>query len=179
MENKTINLIAAVAIDGAIGGNGKLLWKIPKDLEFYKAKTYGNVVIMGLETYKTLPKVALKGRHTVVVCKVCEYDKIKGEAPDNVKFGFNIQEALDVAKVLAETYKCNIFIAGGASIYEQMMEYCDYAFITWVDKTFEKKADKYFSISKFLSIFDLISESEIKSYYRTNYLFATYKRKEL
>lgn len=188
MENKTmkedmptINLIAAVALDGSIGTQGKLLWKIPKDLEFYKAKTLENVIIMGLETYKTLPKVALKDRHTVVVCKIDEHLKSLVTS-ENTHFAFTIQHALRVAKDLAKFYNCNIFIAGGASIYEQMMRYCDYAFITWVDKTFEKKADKFFSIPNFLTTFELISESiwhgkHARAY--PPYKFVTYKRKKL
>lgn len=175
----TINLIAAVAVDGSIGANGKLLWKIPKDLEFYKAKTWQNVIIMGLETYKTLPKVALKGRHTVVLCRVCEHQRSL-TTPENVYFAFSIQDALRVAKDLAKFYGRDIFIAGGASIYEQMLEYCDYGFITWVDKTFEEKADKFFPIPKFLTTFELISESiwhgkHARAY--PPYKFTVYKKK--
>ena len=157
-HSPTVNLIAAVAVDGSIGGDNKLLWKIPKDLEFYKAKTYSNVIIMGLKTYNTLPKVALKNRHTVVICNVLEF-LAHSNTLDNVHFTFSIDDALRVAKDLAKFYRKNIFIAGGASIYEQMMEYCDFAFITWVDKTYENKADTFFPVSNFLTTFELISES--------------------
>lgn len=173
----TINLIAAVAVDGSIGGNNKLLWKIPQDLEFYKAKTLDNVIIMGLETYKTLPKVALKGRHTVVVCRVCEHPRGLVN-PENVHFAFSIDDSLRVAKDLAKFYGRDIFIAGGASIYEQMLEHCDFAFVTWVDKTFKEKADKFFPIQNFLTTFELVSESDYNSYYKLNYKFTTYKRKK-
>ena len=159
INQPSINLIAAVAVDGSIGAQGKLLWKIKADLAYYKARTYGNVIIMGLETFKTLPKIALKGRKTVVLCKVDEYDDGRSVIYDNVKFAFNINDALIVAKELANHYGCNdIYVAGGASIYKQLMSKCEYAFITWVQKSYSD-ADKHFPIQEFLSTFDLISES--------------------
>jgi dihydrofolate reductase len=180
-HSPTINLIAAVALDGSIGKEGKLLWKIPKDLKFYKAKTWGNVVIMGLETFKTLPKVALKGRHTIVLCNVCEYDKMGNDAPDEVKFAFNIEDALIVAKDEAKFYGSKeIIIAGGESIYRQMLEYCEYAFITWVDKRYSDRADKFFPITELYQGFEMISESIWHGKHAREYppyKFTLYKRK--
>lgn len=180
-HSPTVNLIAAVAVDGSIGANSKLLWKIPKDLDFYKARTWDNVIIMGETTYETLPKVALKGRTTVVVSK--KYTEKLPFAPideenDLVVFVRNPNQAINMAKLIAIRKDCDIYVAGGASIYEQMIEYCDYAFITWVNKTFEEKADKFFPIPKFLTTFEFVSESEYNSYYNLNYKFTTYKRKK-
>lgn len=179
----TINLIAAVAVDGSIGSNGKLLWNIPKDLEYYKARTWNNVIIMGYETYKTLPKVALKGRKTVVILKSDEFKKeMKEGKPFYVRFAFSIEDGLIVAKEEANFSGSDIYIAGGASIYKQMIQYCEYAFITWVDKKYRKKADKFFPIKDFFTTFDLISESvwhDKKVKKRPAYKFTTYKKRKL
>ena len=185
----TINLIAAVAEDGAIGKDDQLLWKIPADLEFYKAKTLDNVVVMGEKTFESLPKVAFKGRAHVVVSE--KYSGLNSEdekppTPHNVNdddvviFSSNLELALESAKSLARLRKWNVFVAGGASIYEQLMSYCDFAFITWVKKSYPD-ADKFFPLSEFLSTFDLISEGDWSRRRRNlpKHKFSTYKNKSL
>ena len=181
MHKPTINLIAAVAIDGSIGGNGKLLWKITEDLQYFKARTWNNVIIIGYETYKSLPKAAFKGRKYVIVIKTSEY-KIKKKAPFGTRFAFSIEDALHVAKEEANFHKRDIYIAGGASIYKQMLQYCDYAHITWVNGNFVEKADKFFPISDFFTNFELISESiwhnRKSTKKRPSYQFTTYKKRK-
>ncbi len=181
MEHKpTINLISAVAEDGAIVKDNKLLWKIQKDLEFYKAKTLENVVIMGEKTFETLPKVAFRGRtHVIVSEKYCKR-KSNAHANFDVQYITNPKYALIVARDIANFKKCDIFIAGGASMYEQLMGDCDFAFITWVRKSFPD-ADKHFPVQEFLSTFDLISEGDW-SRRRKNlpkHKFSTYKNNQI
>ena len=178
----TINLIAAVATDGSIGGNDKLLWKITEDLQYFKARTWNNIVIIGYKTYKSLPKAAFKGRKYIVIIKTGEYNKIKKNAPFGTRFAFSIEDALHVAKEEANFHKRDIYIAGGASIYKQMLQYCDYAHITWVNENFSEKADKFFPISDFFTNFELISKSiwhdreSIKKH--PSYQFTTYKKRK-
>ena len=52
-----------------------------------------------------------------------------------------------------------MYVAGGASIYEQLLGKCEYAFITWVDKEYKPYADKFFPLDEFNYKFELISES--------------------
>lgn len=63
------SLIAAVSTDGCIGADNKMLWNVPEDLEFYKTMTTGNVVIVGNNTYKSLPRIALQNRKHIVITK--------------------------------------------------------------------------------------------------------------
>lgn len=177
----TINLIAAVAVDGSIGVNDGLLWKIPNDLKYYKAKTWQNIIIIGNKTFKTLPNAALNGRIFFVLSKIKNSSHINDKL-DNVHYVSSIKDALFSAKNLATFYHNNIYIAGGGSIYEQMMNYCDYAHITWVDKIYQEKADKFFPIKKFLTNFELISESIWHGKYAKMYppyKFTLYKKKKL
>ena len=160
MEHKpTINLISAVAEDGAIGKDNGLLWKIPKDLEFYKAKTLGNVVVMGEKTFETLPKVAFRDRTHVVTSVQYACKPSNAHANYDIQYMTNPKYALIVAKDIAVHKKCDVFIAGGASMYEQLMGDCDFAFITWAKKSFPD-ADKHFPVREFLSTFGLISEGD-------------------
>lgn len=172
-----INLISAVAIDGSIGSDNKLLWKIKEDLEYYKSRTLGNVIIVGGNTFDSLPKVALKGRTHIVISnhiKRFPEDKLN----EDVLFLPNPKHALEIAKKIAKREDCHVYIAGGASIYKQMLNACEYAFITWVEKKFEKEADTFFPVKDFFSKFELISKSDnFETKDKLKYNFNAYKRK--
>ena len=64
-----INIIAAVAENGAIGLNGKLLYWLPADLRRFKALTTGHTIIMGRKTFESLPKGALPNRRNIVLSR--------------------------------------------------------------------------------------------------------------
>lgn len=177
----TTNLIAAVAVDGSIGANGKLLWNIPADLKFYKAKTLDNVVVMGETTYETLPTVALKNRTHVVVSE--KYSKMEPYAPeDNYDVHFVERPGFAMVKAiqLAGAKGCDVFVGGGASIYEHLIKTCDFLFLTWVDKVFVDVADTHFPLIDIMNHFELISESKwhgkhAKAY--PPYKFTVYKNR--
>ena len=65
----SINIIAAVARNRAIGYNNKLLYWLPDDLKRFKALTTGHTIIMGRRTFESLPKGALPRRRNVVVSR--------------------------------------------------------------------------------------------------------------
>ena len=62
-----ISIIAAVAKNRAIGHNNKLIYWLPNDLKRFKALTTGHTIIMGRNTYESLPKGALPNRRNVVL----------------------------------------------------------------------------------------------------------------
>ena len=64
------------------------------------------------------------------------------------------------AKTLAKEKKCDVYVAGGASIYKQLLDDCEFAFITWVDKEYKPYADKFFPMDEFSLIYKLISSSD-------------------
>lgn len=175
----TINLISAIAVDGSIGAQEKLLWKIPEDLQYYKAKTLDNVIVLGEVTYETLPEVALKGRTTIVVSeKYYKVEPFLHEDNVTVFFATNPLHALSMAKNIAIKKRCDVYIAGGQSIYEQLMEFCEFVFITWVDKTYNK-ADRHFPILDLIDDFNLVSESDWNVFNDLPYKFITYKNKNI
>ena len=63
-----IALIAAVAANGVIGADNRLPWRLPEDLERFRALTMGHAVIMGRKTWESLPR-ALPGRQNIVVSR--------------------------------------------------------------------------------------------------------------
>ncbi|HNV96811.1 MAG TPA: dihydrofolate reductase [bacterium] len=116
-----INIIAVVAKNLAIGKNNQLLWHLPDDLKHFKEITQNHPVLMGLNTYYSIGK-PLANRINVVVSK----DKI--EIPNCEVF-----TSLEMAIDFALSKDKEIFIIGGASIYEQTIKTADKLYLTIVD----------------------------------------------
>ena len=64
-----VNIIAAVARNRAIGFQNKLIYWLPNDLKRFKALTTGHTIIMGRNTFLSLPKGALPNRRNVVLSR--------------------------------------------------------------------------------------------------------------
>ena len=116
---KTISIIAAVAQNNALGYKNQLLYHLPDDLKRFKKLTSGHTVIMGKNTYDSLPNGALPNRRNIVLSRSVK------ELPDCDVYT-NIDEAL---KSCGDE---EIFIIGGASIYKQMIDKADRIYITEV-----------------------------------------------
>jgi dihydrofolate reductase len=121
-----ISIIVAIAENGAIGQDNKLLWHISEDLKRFKKLTAGHKVIMGRNTLLSLPKWPLPNRINIVITDN------KTERFEGCVMVFSIEEA--VAKC-ANDEEC--FIIGGASIYRQFMPLADKLYITKVHKAFD------------------------------------------
>ena len=63
-----LNLIACVSQDGGLGRDGKLLWQIPEDMQFFKRTTMGHPVIMGRKTFQSIGR-ALPGRDNIILSR--------------------------------------------------------------------------------------------------------------
>lgn len=124
-----MNLIVAVDKNWAIGYKNDLLVKIPADQRFFREETTGKVVIMGRKTLESFPqKQPLKNRKNIVITKDRNY-KVKDAVVVH-----SIEEALkEVEGVPTE----DVYVIGGATIYEQMMQYCDVAHVTKIDYAYQ------------------------------------------
>ena len=126
-----ISIIVAVAENNAIGKDNKLLWHLSEDLKRFKRLTSGNPVIMGKNTYFSLPVRPLPKRKNIVITDV------PGEQIDDCTMAYSIEDAIEKMDNEKEN-----FIIGGASIYRQFLPYADRLYITWVHKSFD--ADTFF-----------------------------------
>lgn len=127
-----MNLIVAVSLDYAIGKNNKLLFRLPTDMAFFKEKTMDKVVVMGEKTYLSLPKRPLLNRINIVL----------SDNPNFLADGAIVVHTLDdLFKELKKYRSEDIFVCGGASIYNLLMNYCDTAYVTKVEKIVD--ADTY------------------------------------
>lgn len=167
---KKIKLISAVSIDGAIGNDDELLWHISEDLKRYKEKTLGNVLIIGLNTFMSLPIQALKNRTHIIVCGN-SMDITKVEGSDVIAVNL-ISEAVEKANQIRDDK--DVYVIGGSMIYESMINLCDELEITWVNRKYPS-ANKRFPIEKFNN-FNLISDEPWRSNGNLEYKFSYYKK---
>ncbi len=116
-----VNVILAMALDGAIGDAGDLLWHLRGDLQRFKALTMGHPVVMGRRTWESLPKGALPGRRNVVVSRNRGY----------VAPGAEVVGSLSEAMALCGDVP--IYIIGGAQIYREALPVADRLELTRVE----------------------------------------------
>ena len=128
---KPISIIVAIAENNAIGKDNRLLWHLPEDLKRFKRITKGHKIIMGKNTYFSLPKRPLPDRVSVVLTDQ------PGELIDTCQMAYSIDEVLSKCDDEQEN-----FIVGGASVYKQFLPYAQKLYITWVKAVFE--ADTFF-----------------------------------
>ena len=127
----SINIIAAVAKNRAIGFENKLIYWLPNDLKRFKALTTGHTIIMGRNTYLSLTKGALPNRRNVVLSSTVS------ELP-----GCDVYPTLEAALKSCKPDE-DIYIIGGARVYEQAISMADRLCLTEVDDT-PAQADAFF-----------------------------------
>ncbi len=127
-----LSIIVAIARNRAIGFENKLLYWLPDDLKRFKALTTGHTIIMGRKTFESLPKGALPNRRNIVLTR-----NASAAFPDTEVF-HSLQDALEHC-----TENEEVFIIGGASVYEEALPLCQCLYITEIEDTPEQ-ADAFF-----------------------------------
>ena len=126
-----ISIIVAVASNNAIGMNNELLWHIPDDMKRFKKLTLGHCLIMGKNTWYSLPRRPLPGRTNIVLTDdPCE-------CLDDCVTAYSSEDALAKCEKGKE-----VFIIGGGSVYRQFLDRAERMYITHVHKDFD--ADTFF-----------------------------------
>ena len=160
-----LKLIVAVADDWAIGYKGDLLARISTDLKRFKEITTGNAVIMGYNTLLSLPGgKPLKNRENIVLYP----DEIEIEGATVVH---SLEEAVKVSKKIKDK---DVFVIGGGSVYNQLLPYCDEAYITKIDYGYQ--ADAYFPNLDENDEWKCVSVSEEETYWDLEFRHCLYKR---
>lgn len=158
-----IAMIAAIARNRAIGNKNKLIYWLPNDLKRFKELTTGNTIIMGSNTFRSLPKGALPNRRNIVLSRK------GGNFPDAEHFT-SLDEALRSCPDDAA-----VFIIGGEQLYRHAIDRADTLFLTEIDDT-PPEADAFFpSIdSEWKLAAQEKHDKDDKHEY--NYTFATYTK---
>ena len=165
--HENLYLIAAVDENWALGSEGDLLFRIPDDLTLnFKAKTLGQIVIMGRATFESLPgKKPLPDRVNVVLSR-----RLKMTDSANVLI-CNTLAAL--WPIIEGNRDRRIFVAGGASVYQQLLPYCALAYITKIMAI--RPADRRMADLDQEREWELIGQSPVRTHENLRYYYATYK----
>jgi len=172
-------IISAISSNGVIGIGSEIPWHVPEDFKHYRETTMGCPVIVGLNTFKTLPEKALEGRLYLVLCG-------EGKLFENDNNNVHLFETMDDLKNYIDHdlvhYDGNVYIAGGAMMYNQFIEVCDEVIITWIDKIVNFAADadvKMFPILKLIKNFSCAEMGKILTSKKgVNYKIFKYKKSD-
>lgn len=124
--------IVAMAENGAIGYRGDMPWHIPEDLRRFKAITTGHPVIMGRNTWLSLPRRPLPGRRNIVISRTADY------SAEGAEMATSVEEAI----ALCPSQEIPVIIGGG-KVYHDALHLCSKLFVTLVLKDIDP-ADTFF-----------------------------------
>ena len=118
----SVSIIAAVGRNLELGKNNDLIWHFKQDMKFFKETTTGHTVIMGANTFYSLPKV-LPNRTNIVLSQ----EKI--DVPEEVILYNDVNEFLEDYKNKDEI----VFVIGGGTIYRLFIDKVDEIYLTEID----------------------------------------------
>jgi dihydrofolate reductase len=129
--------IAAMSQNRVIGNRLKIPWNLSEDFKWFKKMTTGQIVVMGRKTFESIGK-PLPNRLTIVLTRTQR--SIPG-----------VQTVADLNEIDLDHTTRNVFICGGAQVYEQALPLCSDLYLTLVKRvvegdTFFPRFEDYFEI---------------------------------
>ena len=165
-----------MSLNRVIGAGNKIPWHLPEDFKWFKQKTTGNLTVMGRKTFESLPGL-LPNRPKLVLTRhpqslIKNHPEIFGQFKEwrggkhlHTQYQMHFTRldgrtggdlwlfsSLDLIK--PEEFPVDVFICGGAQIYEQTLPLCSELFLTLVKR--EVEGDAFFP--KFENQFALVEE---------------------
>lgn len=128
-----ISLIAALTENRVIGKNNDLPWHLPDDMKYFMQTTSGHHVVMGRKNYESIPPKfrPLPNRVNILVSRQEDY-----QAPGCTVVN-SIPQAIDIA---IDNHEAEIFIIGGAEIYNQSLAFANRLYLTEIQTSLEGDA---------------------------------------
>lgn len=161
-----ISIIVAIDENNAIGKENQLLCHLPNDLKYFKSVTQGHTVIMGRNTYESLPNGALPNRRNIVL------SRNKDLRLERCEVSSSLEDAIALCRNESE-----VFIIGGATVYAKAIDIADKLYITYIRHKFEG-TDAFFpkvDENKWIESSRIDNEADDKNKYA--HTFAVYDRK--
>lgn len=132
------SMILAVDKNNGIGIDNKIPWHSSADFKHFKEETTGKIVIMGFNTWKSLPKKPLPGRLNIVLLSR-DYNN-REEVDSNPSVLFLPEES--IWQIISNNPDC--VVIGGARLYRSAMPFVDTVILSRIDGDYE--CDTYFDI---------------------------------
>jgi dihydrofolate reductase len=161
---KHFKAIAAMSLNRVIGAGNKIPWHLPEDFKWFKQMTKGNVVVMGRKTFESLGKPLPERLNVILTRHPIQLRKKHPELFSQSTLGvraqslrkprqFNLvkivdQKTIDVRletkllKLDPAQFSTDVFICGGAQVYEQALPLCSDLYLTVVKR--EVAGDAFF-----------------------------------
>ena len=122
-----ISIIVAKASNHVIGLNNEIPWHLSADLKKFKKITMGHPILMGRKTYESIGR-PLPGRRNIIISRNVDYEQTGCLV-------FNqVEEAVNACQKQGEE---ELFVIGGASLYEEMLPKANRLYLTQIHKEFE------------------------------------------
>lgn len=155
-------IIAAIAQNGIIGRDNDLPWRLSGDLRRFKRLTSGHAIVMGRRTWESLPGALPKRRNLVLT-------RDRAYVAEGATCIGSLNEALE------QVQDTELFVIGGAAVYQAALPLADRMELTWVEA--EVEGDVSFP-SFDLGAWTLVQEEAGPGDGMYPYRFATYVRQE-
>jgi dihydrofolate reductase len=160
---KYFKAIAAMSLNRVIGNGNQIPWHLPEDFKWFKRMTTGNVIVMGRKTFESLGGKPLPNRLNVILTRHPiqirkNHPELFGESTLGTRARFlkrayqlplpkaekktEVRLQTSVLKIDPEEYSTDVFICGGAQIYEQTLSLCSDLYLTVVKR--EVEGDAFF-----------------------------------
>src|ERR1051326_8837800 len=130
---KPFKAIVAMSLNRVIGAGNKIPWHLPEDCKWFKKMTTGQVIVMGRKTYESIGK-PLPNRTTIVLSR----------SPLKIPSVTTIAHLKQLDSLQAELAGREIFICGGAQVYQQALPMCSDLYLTLVKRKVE--GDTFFPV---------------------------------
>jgi len=123
---KPFKAIAAMSLNRVIGSGNKIPWHLPEDFKWFKKMTTGHIIVMGRKTFESISR-PLPNRTTVVLSR----------SPMQIGGVETISDLDQIQSRVGPNDAREIFICGGAQLYERALPICSDLYLTLVKRTVE------------------------------------------
>jgi dihydrofolate reductase len=149
--SKPFKAIAAMSLNRVIGAGNKIPWHLPEDFKWFKKITTGHVIVMGRKTYESIGK-PLPNRTTIVLSR----------SPVKISGVSVVADLKELGSLEGELAGREIFICGGAQVYQQALPMCSDLYLTLVKRNVE--GDTFFPEfeDEFMLEEEILDEPEFK-----------------
>jgi dihydrofolate reductase len=132
--------IVAVSENEVIGKDNSLLWKFPEDMQYFKKRTMGKIMIMGRKTFDSFGKPLPKRFHIVISRSAIDSQN------EMVKYVGSVKEAYALAEKMSLNgqWPEEIMVVGGAQIYKETLPDVDFIYLTRIPGRYE--GDSFYSL---------------------------------
>ena len=165
MKKPIISLIVATDSFGGIGKNNKIPWHISGDIQRFKDLTMGHPVIIGRKTFESIIsylKKPLPGRTNIVVTRSPDFNY------EGILVFNNIEDAIKKGE---EIDSREVFVAGGAQIFDEVVDRANRLYLTIIEGDFD--ADTFFNKA---DLFKKVVYQEKKQEGKFSYTFFTLEK---